>query len=83
MAAHAMTRDGIIAAINAGASTIEHGSGMDEECMKLMADKKYSGAPPFLLVNMLPKAEPKQAAPLTISLHKPFQPCLKKHWQQE
>lgn len=39
LAAHAMTRDGIIAAILAGARSIEHGSGMDEECVKLMVEK--------------------------------------------
>lgn len=39
LAAHAMTRDGILAAIEAGATTIEHGSGMDEECMAVMASK--------------------------------------------
>lgn len=36
-----MTRDGILAAINAGASTIEHGSGMDEECMRVMAERNF------------------------------------------
>ncbi|MGH2566989.1 MAG: amidohydrolase family protein, partial [Bacteroidota bacterium] len=39
LAAHAVTRDGIIYAINAGASTIEHGFAMDDECMKLMVEK--------------------------------------------
>ncbi|MBN8836572.1 MAG: amidohydrolase family protein [Sphingobacteriia bacterium] len=39
LAAHAMTRDGIIAAINAGARSIEHGTGMDDECIKLMVSK--------------------------------------------
>ncbi|PZX62207.1 metal-dependent hydrolase family protein [Hydrotalea sandarakina] len=38
-AAHAMTRDGILAAIAAGCRSIEHGSGMDEECAKTMAEK--------------------------------------------
>ena len=38
-AAHAVTRDGIIYAINAGASSIEHGFGMDDECIELMAAK--------------------------------------------
>ncbi|MDE3125186.1 MAG: amidohydrolase family protein [Bacteroidota bacterium] len=38
-AAHAMTRDGILAAIAAGARSIEHGSGMDEECANAMAQK--------------------------------------------
>ena len=50
LAAHAMTRDGIIAAINAGASTIEHGSGMDEECMRLMVEKGVYWCP-TLFVN--------------------------------
>ena len=39
LAAHAMTRDGILASINAGAISIEHGSGMDDECIKLMVEK--------------------------------------------
>lgn len=39
MSAHAVTRDGIIPAINAGAASIEHGFGMDDECIKLMVEK--------------------------------------------
>jgi len=39
MAAHAVTRDGIIPAIKAGAASIEHGFGMDDECIKLMVEK--------------------------------------------
>ena len=39
LAAHAVTRDGIIYAINAGASTIEHGFAMDDECIRLMVQK--------------------------------------------
>jgi imidazolonepropionase-like amidohydrolase len=50
LAAHAMTRDGIIAAINAGARTIEHGTGMDDECIKLMVEKKIFWCP-TLFVN--------------------------------
>ena len=38
-AAHAVARDGVIASINAGASSIEHGFGMDDECIALMAAK--------------------------------------------
>ena len=45
LAAHAVTRDGIIAAINAGASSIEHGFGMDDECIALMAQKKIYWCP--------------------------------------
>lgn len=39
LAAHAVTRDGIIYAINAGANSIEHGFAMDDECMKLMVQR--------------------------------------------
>jgi imidazolonepropionase-like amidohydrolase len=39
MSAHAVTRDGIIPAIKAGAASIEHGFGMDDECIKLMVEK--------------------------------------------
>ncbi len=45
MAAHAVTRDGIIAAINAGASSIEHGFGMDDECIQLMIKKNVYWCP--------------------------------------
>ncbi len=45
LAAHAMTRDGILAAINAGAISIEHGSGMDDECIKLMVQKNVYWCP--------------------------------------
>ncbi len=36
VAAHAMGRDGILAALKAGADTIEHGYGLDEETMGMM-----------------------------------------------
>ena len=39
LSAHAVTRDGIIPAIKAGAASIEHGFGMDDECIKLMVEK--------------------------------------------
>jgi imidazolonepropionase-like amidohydrolase len=39
LAAHAVTRDGIIYAINAGAQSIEHGFAMDDECIKLIVQK--------------------------------------------
>lgn len=45
LAAHAVTRDGIIAAINAGALSIEHGFGMDDECIALMVQKKIYWCP--------------------------------------
>jgi imidazolonepropionase-like amidohydrolase len=39
LSAHAVTRDGIIPAIKAGAASIEHGFGLDDECIKLMVEK--------------------------------------------
>jgi imidazolonepropionase-like amidohydrolase len=48
-AAHAMTRDGIIQAINAGASSIEHGFGMDDECIKLMVEKNVFWCPTIFI----------------------------------
>ena len=36
VAAHAMGRDGILAALKAGADTIEHGNGLEEESIDLM-----------------------------------------------
>ncbi len=49
LAAHAMTRDGIIAAINAGASSIEHGFGMDDECIQLMVQKNVYWCPTIFI----------------------------------
>ncbi|MBF8296314.1 MAG: Xaa-Pro dipeptidase [Bacteroidetes bacterium] len=39
MSAHAVTRDGIIPAIKAGAASVEHGFGIDDECIRLMVEK--------------------------------------------
>jgi imidazolonepropionase-like amidohydrolase len=39
LSVHAVTPDGIIPSINAGAASIEHGFGMDDECIKLMVEK--------------------------------------------
>lgn len=50
LAAHAVTRDGIIYAINAGASTIEHGFAMDDECMKLMVEKGVFWCPTIYVI---------------------------------
>ena len=39
LAAHAVTPDGVIYAVNAGAQSIEHGFAMDDECVALLAKK--------------------------------------------
>lgn len=38
-AAHAVTRDGVMYAVNAGAASIEHGFAMDDECIRLLVQK--------------------------------------------
>jgi imidazolonepropionase-like amidohydrolase len=39
MAAHAVTRDGVLYAIEAGAASIEHGFALDDECIRVMVQK--------------------------------------------
>jgi imidazolonepropionase-like amidohydrolase len=45
LAAHAVTPDGILYSINAGAKSIEHGFGMNDECMQLMVKKNVFWCP--------------------------------------
>ena len=66
LAAHAMTRDGIIAAINAGARSIEHGSGMDEECMKLMASKGIFWCPTLFVNAFVAEGRAKLGSPINL-----------------
>ena len=78
LAAHAMTRDGIIAAINAGASTIEHGSGMDEECMKLMADKGIFWCPTLFVNEYVAEGRSKLGSPINLYFQQSIQATFKK-----
>lgn len=45
LAAHAVTPDGVIYSINAGARSIEHGFGMNDECLQLMVKKNVYWCP--------------------------------------
>lgn len=51
LAAHAVTRDGVLAALAAGARTIEHGQAMDDECIAAMV-KNGAFWCPTIHVNM-------------------------------
>jgi imidazolonepropionase-like amidohydrolase len=64
MAAHAMTRDGIIAAINAGASSIEHGFGMDDECIRLMVQKNVYWVPTIYINDYVAEGRAKDGSPI-------------------
>jgi imidazolonepropionase-like amidohydrolase len=64
LAAHAVTRDGIIAAINAGASTIEHGFGMDDECIQLMVKKGIYWCPTIYVCDYVAEGRAKEGSPI-------------------
>ena len=64
LAAHAVTRDGIIAAINAGASTIEHGFGMDDECVQLMVKKGVYWCPTIYVCDYVAEGRAKAGSPI-------------------
>jgi imidazolonepropionase-like amidohydrolase len=64
LAAHAVTRDGILAAIDAGASTIEHGFGMDDECMQLMVKKGIYWCPTIYVCDFVAEGRAKMGSPI-------------------
>ena len=78
LAAHAMTRDGIIAAINAGATTIEHGSGMDEECMRLMVDKGAYWCPTLFVNEYVAEGRLKMGSPINSYFQQSIEATFKK-----
>ncbi|KAJ6787234.1 hypothetical protein PWT90_07018 [Aphanocladium album] len=53
VAAHCHGKDGIVAALRAGARTIEHGSYADEECLDLMREKDAILVPTAAMLTML------------------------------
>ena len=78
IAAHAMTRDGIIAAINAGAISIEHGSGMDEECMKLMVEKGVYWCPTIYVNEFVAEGRAKLGSPINLYFQQTIESTFKK-----
>ncbi len=78
LAAHAMTRDGILAAINAGAISIEHGSGMDEECMKLMAAKGVYWCPTLFVNEYVAEGRAKIGSPINLYFQQSIEATFKK-----
>jgi imidazolonepropionase-like amidohydrolase len=64
LAAHAVARDGILAAINAGASTIEHGFGMDDECIQLMVKKGIYWCPTIYVCDYVAEGRAKAGSPI-------------------
>ncbi len=66
LAAHAVTRDGVLAAINAGASSIEHGFGMDDECLKLMVEKQVYWCPTIYVNDYVAEGRAKAGSPINL-----------------
>lgn len=64
LAAHAVTRDGILAAINAGASSIEHGFGMDDECIQQMVQKNVYWCPTIYVNDYVADGRAKAGSPM-------------------
>jgi imidazolonepropionase-like amidohydrolase len=77
-AAHAMTRDGIIDAVNAGARSIEHGLGMDEESMKLMAAKGVYWCPTLFVNEYVAEGRAKLGSPINLQFSKSIPETFKK-----
>lgn len=64
LAAHAVTPDGIIYSINAGAKSIEHGFGMNEECMQLMVNKNIFWCPTIYVNEYVAEGRFKAGSPI-------------------
>ena len=64
LAVHAVTRDGIIDAVNAGAASIEHGFGMDDECIALMVKKGVYWCPTIYVCDYVAEGRAKEGAPI-------------------
>lgn len=63
-AAHAVTPDGIIYSINAGASSIEHGFGLNDECMQLMVKKNVFWCPTIYVNDYVAEGRFKAGSPM-------------------
>lgn len=63
VAAHCHGKPGIIAALNAGCQTIEHGTYLDEEAADLLLDKKAILVPTRFIVDRLAKSATAMGAP--------------------
>jgi imidazolonepropionase-like amidohydrolase len=68
LASHAVTRDGIIYSLNAGARTIEHGFAMDEECMDLMIKKNAFWCPTATVIDYVAEGRAKAGNPINAQM---------------
>jgi imidazolonepropionase-like amidohydrolase len=64
LAAHAVTPDGIIYSIKAGAKSIEHGFGMNDACMKLMVQQNVFWCPTIYVNEFVAEGRLKAGSPI-------------------
>jgi imidazolonepropionase-like amidohydrolase len=82
LASHAVTRDGIIYSLNAGARTIEHGFAMDEECMDLMIKKNAWWCPTATVIDYVAEGRAKAGNPVNAQMLKTLPSIFKKALQK-
>ncbi len=78
LAVHAVTRDGVIDAVNAGAATIEHGFGMDEECIQLMVRKEVYWCPTIYINEYVSKGRAAEGSTINKNFMVTFPALFKK-----
>ena len=82
LAAHAVTPDGIIYALNAGARTIEHGFAMNEECMDLLVKKNAYWCPTATVIDYVAEGRAKAGSPVNLQMLKGLPAVFKKALQK-
>ncbi len=77
LAAHAMTPDGIIYALKAGARTIEHGTALDESCMDLFVSKGAFWVPTLTVLDYVAEGRAKLGATSYLEMFQGVKPAFK------
>ncbi len=78
LASHAVTRDGIIYSLNAGARTIEHGFAMDEECMDLVIKKNAYWCPTAAVIDYVTEGRARAGNPVNAQMLRALPAIFKK-----
>lgn len=82
LAAHAMTPDGIIYALKAGARTIEHGTALNEECMDLFVSKGAFWVPTLTVLDYVAEGRAKLGSTSYLEMFQGVKPQFKKALQK-
>ena len=82
LAAHAVTPDGIIYALNAGARSIEHGFAMNDECIDLLIKKNAYWCPTATVIDYVAEGRAKAGSPVNLQMLKALPAIFKKALQK-